>query len=152
MSEKKKKAEEKAQIAWKKVEELDPRFSNNQMILMRKAMSVCNDMLNEALNISQYEDSEKLSIDSRAKALNAYIKFREMTMKDLWMIMQELMEMDDDRVKIMLARLKKEKLMTDFVKGKLKVEDIYSLPKKISEDLKDVDKIAEKLKAKKQER
>ena len=152
MSEKKKKAEEKAQIAWKKVEELDPRFSNNQMILMRKAMSVCNDMLNEALNISQYEDSEKLSIDSRAKALNAYIKFREMTMKDLWMIMQELMEMDDDRVKIMLARLKKEKLMTDFVKGKLKVADIYSLPKKISEDLKDVDKIAEKLKAKKQER
>ena len=116
--------------ALKKLENLDPRASGNQLELLENTFNLINDMVAEAREL----DAEDM--DLKMKAVNCSIKYREMMNKDPFFIVQELMQLDDKRIDILTESMKYQGIVSNFIKGEMDMGYIYNLPKKLDKDSK----------------
>ena len=125
----------KAEIDWSKIERLDPRASTRQLAILRKMTAEVENMLDHL--------SQESSMSNRTKALRAVIEYRKMMTSDPSVLIQELIAMPEEKLKILSARMKHNEIIEDFVKRKLSLGDIYDLPKKKEEAAKIKSKPAE---------
>ena len=104
-----------------------------------KAVQLAYQVLGFALKPKAYnddpaylEEAEEARREANLKimALNAYSKYKKVISEDPTLVLNKINQLNDKQTRIAEAILKKQKMLDDFKKGKLKLEDVYKLTPK----------------------
>ena len=95
----------------------DPRQSSRQIGLLHDATKLAERVVSEGLKCDQ--------IDDMVKCLNSFTKFRQMLNSDNHVIIQEVINADPSRVRVIEKSLVGAKVKEDFDRGELSLGDIY---------------------------
>ena len=108
-----------ARVDWDAFKEVDPRNEEFQSNMYKKAIALADKMLDDAMH--------EEGVGPKAKALDAFIKYRAHLNADTTYPMELLLQLTPEQIEVLKANLKEKSLLKGFQSAKLTLNDLCLL-------------------------